>query len=73
MTLSTKAPNFGWLKMEQFPLWAGDTSFLGTPMEILKQHQDYTKLGIDLFILRFADEPKLSGIHLFIKQILSKR
>ena len=60
------------MKMEQFPAWPGDNPFLGTPLEILRQIQDYTKLGIDLFILRFADEPDLSGIQLFINQVLSK-
>ena len=57
-------------KMKIYASWPGDIPLLGTPNEIKDQLSTYIELGVDLFILRFVDEPKLSGIDLFQSQVL---
>lgn len=55
--------------MQRYPLWSGDVPIVGTPAEVVAQLQRYTALGVDLFILGFADEPNLAGIELFVEQV----
>lgn len=55
--------------MQRYPLWPGDVPIVGTPAEVAAQLQRYTTLGVDLFILGFADEPNLAGLELFIEQV----
>lgn len=56
--------------MQGYPIWSGDVPIVGTPAEVIKQLESYTVLGVDLFILGFADEPDLAGIELFIQEVL---
>jgi alkanesulfonate monooxygenase SsuD/methylene tetrahydromethanopterin reductase-like flavin-dependent oxidoreductase (luciferase family) len=56
--------------MRKYPIWPGDVPLVGTPAEIITQLQNYTNLGIDLFILAFADEPSFRGIDLFIREVV---
>ena len=56
--------------MANYPIWPEDVPLVGTPPEVVSQLQHYTSLGVDLFILGFADEPELAGIELFIDEVL---
>lgn len=56
--------------MANYPIWPEDVPLVGTPAEIISQVQHYTSLGVDYFILAFADEPDLAGIELFINEVL---
>jgi alkanesulfonate monooxygenase SsuD/methylene tetrahydromethanopterin reductase-like flavin-dependent oxidoreductase (luciferase family) len=53
-----------------YPIWPEDVPLVGTPAEIISQVQHYTSLGVDYFILAFADEPSLGGIELFINEVI---
>ncbi len=55
--------------MEGYPIWPEDVPIVGTPAEVVRQLQRYTELGVDLFILAFADEPGLGGLNLFIQEV----
>jgi alkanesulfonate monooxygenase SsuD/methylene tetrahydromethanopterin reductase-like flavin-dependent oxidoreductase (luciferase family) len=57
-------------QMENYPLWPGDVPLLGTPAEIRAQLRAYQALGVDMFILSFADEPELAGLELFKETVL---
>ena len=50
-----------------YPIWPGDRALVGTPAAIRDQLAAYVALGVDLFILSFADEPHTAGIHLFAR------
>ena len=56
--------------MANYPIWPEDVPLVGTPPEVVSQLQHYTLLGVDLFILGFADEPELAGIELFINEVM---
>ena len=56
--------------MEGCPIWPGDVPIVGTPPEVVSQLQQYTALGVDLFIVGFVDEPALVGLELFIEEVL---
>ncbi len=56
--------------MSAYPIWPEDTPILGTPAEVVAQLQHYTSLGVDCFILGFADEPELGGMELFIEEVM---
>jgi alkanesulfonate monooxygenase SsuD/methylene tetrahydromethanopterin reductase-like flavin-dependent oxidoreductase (luciferase family) len=58
-------------KMALYHAWPGDVALLGTPSEIRDQLAAYMKLGVDLFILRFVDEPDPSGMDLFQSHVLA--
>jgi alkanesulfonate monooxygenase SsuD/methylene tetrahydromethanopterin reductase-like flavin-dependent oxidoreductase (luciferase family) len=58
-------------KMALYHSWPGDVALLGTPSEIRDQLAAYIELGIDLFILRFVDEPDSSGMDLFQNHVLA--
>jgi alkanesulfonate monooxygenase SsuD/methylene tetrahydromethanopterin reductase-like flavin-dependent oxidoreductase (luciferase family) len=59
-------------QMTGLPLWPGDVALVGTPDEIIEQLQAYTALGVDLFFLSFADEPRMDGIGMFIGEVSSR-
>ncbi len=44
----------------------------GTPDEVAAQIQSFADLGLDYFILRFADYPKTDGAKLFINEVLPR-
>jgi alkanesulfonate monooxygenase SsuD/methylene tetrahydromethanopterin reductase-like flavin-dependent oxidoreductase (luciferase family) len=54
-------------QLAHYPIWPGDVPLLGTPSEVRAQIEAYRRLGVDLFILAFADEPGLEGVKLFLK------
>jgi alkanesulfonate monooxygenase SsuD/methylene tetrahydromethanopterin reductase-like flavin-dependent oxidoreductase (luciferase family) len=56
--------------IERYPMWPGDVAIVGAPSEVVSQLQQYTALGVDLFIIGFADEPALAGLELFIEEVL---
>ena len=56
--------------IERYPMWPGDVAIVGAPSEVVSQLQQYTALGVDLFIVGFADEPALAGLELFIEEVL---
>jgi alkanesulfonate monooxygenase SsuD/methylene tetrahydromethanopterin reductase-like flavin-dependent oxidoreductase (luciferase family) len=56
--------------MKPYPIWPGDVPIVGTPSEVVADLRAYTALGVDLFILAFADEPQLTGIDLFINEVM---
>jgi alkanesulfonate monooxygenase SsuD/methylene tetrahydromethanopterin reductase-like flavin-dependent oxidoreductase (luciferase family) len=56
--------------MVGYPIWPEDTPIIGTPAEVVVQLQHYTSLGVDCFILGFADEPEMAGIELFINEVM---
>jgi alkanesulfonate monooxygenase SsuD/methylene tetrahydromethanopterin reductase-like flavin-dependent oxidoreductase (luciferase family) len=56
--------------MARYPLWSGDTPLVGTPREIVAQLHRFITLGVDLFILAFADEPNTDGINTFITEVI---
>jgi alkanesulfonate monooxygenase SsuD/methylene tetrahydromethanopterin reductase-like flavin-dependent oxidoreductase (luciferase family) len=53
-----------------YPIWPQDTPIVGTPAEVVEQLRRFTALGVDLFILAFADEPALTGINLFVNEVM---
>ncbi len=57
-------------KMRAYDSWPGDVTLLGTPVEIFDQISAYIEIGVDLLILRFVDEPSVSGIELFQTHVL---
>jgi len=43
---------------------------IGNPDAVTKKLAEYTKLGVEHFILRFADFPKTDGAKLFAKKVI---
>lgn len=56
--------------LDGFAIWPGDVPLVGTPADVIEGLRQYVALGVDLFILGFADEPALDGIDLFINDVL---
>ena len=56
--------------MKEYPIWPDDVPILGTPSEVVTRLREYIDLGVDLFILAFADEPQLTGINLFLNEVM---
>lgn len=56
--------------MANYPIWPEDVPLVGTSAEIITQLHHYTSLGVDYFILAFADEPDWGGIELFISEVI---
>jgi alkanesulfonate monooxygenase SsuD/methylene tetrahydromethanopterin reductase-like flavin-dependent oxidoreductase (luciferase family) len=56
--------------MENYSIWPGDIPIVGTPSEVIVQLEQYIALGVNMFILAFADEPTLAGIDLFINEVI---
>ena len=60
-------------QLEAYSVWPGDTPLVGTPDEIRVQLGAFQDLGVDLFILAFADEPHLAGLNLFLDEVAGRR
>jgi alkanesulfonate monooxygenase SsuD/methylene tetrahydromethanopterin reductase-like flavin-dependent oxidoreductase (luciferase family) len=58
-------------RMDGYPIWPGDVPLLGTPADVRDQIYRYRELGVDLFILSFADEPDMTGMELFVRDVVS--
>jgi alkanesulfonate monooxygenase SsuD/methylene tetrahydromethanopterin reductase-like flavin-dependent oxidoreductase (luciferase family) len=57
-------------QMEGYPIWPDDIPLVGTPDGVRAQLQAYIDLGVDYFMLAFADEPSTKGIKLFLSEFL---
>jgi len=57
-------------QMDGYPIWSGDIPLVGTPDDIRTQLQAYVDLGVDYFMLAFADEPSSEGISLFTTAVV---
>ena len=57
-------------QLEHYPIWPGDVPLVGTPDDIRIQLNAYINLGVDLFLLSFADEPDMAGINLFMNRVM---
>jgi alkanesulfonate monooxygenase SsuD/methylene tetrahydromethanopterin reductase-like flavin-dependent oxidoreductase (luciferase family) len=49
-----------------------DEALVGTPDEVVAQLRRFTDLGVQHFILRFADFPHNNGARLFVKEVLPR-
>ncbi len=58
--------------LQSYPKWPEDVALTGTPDEVGAQLAAYVDLGVDLFILRFADEPALAGMALFLEEVVPR-
>jgi alkanesulfonate monooxygenase SsuD/methylene tetrahydromethanopterin reductase-like flavin-dependent oxidoreductase (luciferase family) len=54
------------------PLYEPATSVVGTPDEVAAHIKRFVDLGVEHFILRFADFPKADGAKLFVEQVLPR-
>lgn len=54
------------------PLYDPATSVVGTPDEVAAHLQRFVDLGVEHFIIRFADFPKVDGVKLFIEEVLPR-
>ncbi len=54
------------------PFYSPDSSVVGTPDEVAAQLQCFVDLGVQHFILRFADFPKNDSATLFVKEVLPR-
>jgi alkanesulfonate monooxygenase SsuD/methylene tetrahydromethanopterin reductase-like flavin-dependent oxidoreductase (luciferase family) len=45
---------------------------VGTPDEVTDQIRRYTDLGVEHFILRFADFPETGGAELFAREVIAR-
>jgi len=49
-----------------------EAGIIGTPDEVAARIDQYVQLGVEHFILRFVDFPGLSGIRLFMNEVLPR-
>lgn len=56
--------------LANYPIWPEDVAIVGTPPEVAARLREYTALGVDLFIVAFADEPAFDGLELFIRDVM---
>jgi alkanesulfonate monooxygenase SsuD/methylene tetrahydromethanopterin reductase-like flavin-dependent oxidoreductase (luciferase family) len=54
------------------PLCDPEGPFVGTPDQVAGQLRKFVDLGVDLFILRFADFPSAAGAQLFAREVLPR-
>ncbi len=54
------------------PFYTPGESIVGTPDEVAAQLRRFTDLGVQHFILRFADFPKKDGIRLFAEAVIPR-
>lgn len=52
------------------PFFNVDSAIVGTPAEIVAQLRRFTDLGVQHFILRFADYSKTDGIRRFAEEVI---
>ncbi len=54
------------------PMYDPAETFVGTPNQLADQIRRFAGLGVELFILRFADFPRLDGLQLFMEEVLPR-
>ena len=55
---------------EAHPFYDPNASLVGTPAEVASQLRRFADLGVEHFILRFADFPKTDGVDLFGREVI---
>ena len=55
---------------EAHPFYDPNVSLVGTPAEVASQLRRFADLGVEHFILRFADFPKTDGVDLFGREVI---
>lgn len=55
---------------EAHPFYDPGSSLVGAPAEVAAQLRRYADLGVEHFILRFADFPSTAGVELFARQVI---
>jgi alkanesulfonate monooxygenase SsuD/methylene tetrahydromethanopterin reductase-like flavin-dependent oxidoreductase (luciferase family) len=48
------------------------TAIVGTPDQVADRLQSFIDLGVEYFVLRFADFPSSAGIELFMEQVMPR-
>jgi alkanesulfonate monooxygenase SsuD/methylene tetrahydromethanopterin reductase-like flavin-dependent oxidoreductase (luciferase family) len=48
------------------------TAIVGTPDQVVGRLQSFIDLGVEYFVLRFADFPNTAGIELFMEQVMPR-
>jgi alkanesulfonate monooxygenase SsuD/methylene tetrahydromethanopterin reductase-like flavin-dependent oxidoreductase (luciferase family) len=54
------------------PFYDQTEAIVGTPDEVAAQLRRFTALGVEHFMLRFADFPSLGGARLFAKEVIPR-
>lgn len=49
-----------------------DNFIVGDPVEVARKVEKYLELGVEYFILRFADFPKTDGARVFAEKVMSE-
>jgi alkanesulfonate monooxygenase SsuD/methylene tetrahydromethanopterin reductase-like flavin-dependent oxidoreductase (luciferase family) len=57
---------------EASPYYNPDNALVGTPAEVAAQLQRFVDLGVQHFILRFADFPNTDGTALFASEVIPR-
>ena len=57
---------------EASPFYNEDNSLMGTPDEVTAQVRRLADLGVEHFILRFADFPRTEGVELFGREVIPR-
>ncbi len=55
---------------EAHPFYDPKAALVGTPAEVAAQLRRYADLGVEHFLLRFADFPKTDGVDLFGREVI---
>lgn len=55
---------------EASPFYDGANGLIGTPDQVASQIQAFVDLGVEHFILRFADFPRRDGAELFAREVM---
>lgn len=55
---------------EEHPFYDPNAALVGTPAEVAAQLRRLTDLGVEHFILRFADFPRTDGVELFGREVI---
>jgi alkanesulfonate monooxygenase SsuD/methylene tetrahydromethanopterin reductase-like flavin-dependent oxidoreductase (luciferase family) len=50
--------------------FSGESSFIGTPAQLIEQMQQFVDLGVDYFMLRTGGFPDLTTVELLISEVM---
>ena len=54
------------------PLYDAETAIVGTPDEVAAQLGRFIEMGVEHFIMRFADFPRTDGARLFVDEVMPR-
>jgi F420-dependent oxidoreductase-like protein len=57
---------------EASPFYSPESGLIGTPDEVAARLEQYIRLGVQHFILRFVDFPRPDGTRLFVDEVLPR-